>query len=408
MTHDAIINLDYASHTPVDPRVLLAFSHTAQEFAGNVMAAHSAGRKAREEMERATAGIAGLLDVKPEEIIFTSGASEANNLAIKGILSAYSHVGRHVLSTCLEHPSVSGTLAALDCEIELLKILPNGTIDLAHLKNALRRDTVLVCVSVVDSELGVIQPIADIAEILAEFPQCHLHVDAAQAVGKIPFKLGQTQTGAIPSTISISPHKFHGICGVGILVKRQGVVLQPQIHGGTSTTIYRSGTPALSLAVSAYTALELAIAEMDERFAKVTAMRDYIISKLTGDAVIGVPPVEGLRSAYDLSYNSCASHLHINTPLQNSSPYILNISVSGIKGTDFQAGLDSHGVCVSVKSACSTDRAPSRAVFAITRDKKRAASSWRVSFSHLTTMDEIDRFISAFTEVCRATELRPI
>jgi len=374
-----MINLDYASHTPVDPRVLLAFNLAEQEFAGNVMAAHCAGRAARAEMERVTVGIASLLDVRPEEIIFTSGASEANNLAIKGVLSAYSHVGRHVLSTCLEHPSVSGTLSAVGCEVELLKILPDGTVDLTHLKNAMRRDTVLVCVSAVDSELGVIQPIEKIAEILTEFPQCHLHVDAAQAVGKIPFEFGFPQSRA-PSTISLSPHKFHGLCGVGVLVKRHDVVLQPQIHGGTSTTIYRSGTPALSLAVSAYTALELAVTEMHDRFAKVAAIRDYTKAKLAG-----------------LSESSA---LYINTPPQNASPYILNIGVTGIKGTDFQAALDNHGICVSVKSACSTDRAPSRPVFAISRDKKRATSSWRISFSHLTTTTEIDRFIDAFVKIC--------
>jgi len=388
MKHDMVVNLDYASHTPVDPRVLLEFNRVEQDFPGNVMAAHTLGRQAHREMERVTAGIAELLGVMPGEVIFTSGASEANNLAIKGIVSAYSHVGRHVLSTCLEHPSVSGTLAATGCEIELLKILPDGTIDLAYLKTVLRRDTVLLCISAVDSELGVVQPIGDIVEILKDFPQCHLHVDAAQAIGKIhisnsslennspkdvayPYK--STMDGLLgASTFCLSPHKFYGLCGVGILVKRQDVVLQPLIHGGTSTTIYRSGTPTLSLAASAYTALQLAMAEMDQRLAKVAELRDYTLQHLSGKDV------------------------RVNTPLQTASPYILNISVAGIKGTEFQAALDGYGICVSVKSACSTDRAPSRAVFAITRDKKNALSSWRISFSHLTTMQEIDTFLAAF------------
>ena len=339
------------------------------------MAAHTLGQKARAEMERATAGIANLLGVKPQEIILTSGASEANNLAIKGIAKAYEHVGKHILSTCLEHPSVSGTLAALTplgYEVELLKILPNGSIDLQHLKTAIRRDTVLICVSAADSELGAIQPIKKIVEILQTHPHCHLHIDGAQAIGKIP----TSTTGA--STFCFSPHKFYGICGVGVLVKREGVVLEPLIHGGASTTIYRSGTPALSLAAATYKALDLAFTEMDERLEKVRQLRQHILDFLRKFPFV-----------------------RINSPMENSSPYILNISVAGIKGTDFQAALDRHGICVSVKSACSTDQAPSRPVMAISRDKKNALSSWRVSLSHLTTMQEIDVFLDAFAKICK-------
>ncbi|MCL1786435.1 MAG: aminotransferase class V-fold PLP-dependent enzyme [Defluviitaleaceae bacterium] len=367
-----MINLDYASHTPADPLVLAEFCRVEQSFPGNVMAAHAAGRAAREEMTRVTNGVANLLGVAPQEIIWTSGASEANNLAIKGIAKAYAHVGKHILSTCLEHPSVSGTLSALSqqgYEVELLKILPNGAIDLAHLQAALRRDTALLCVSAVDSELGAIQPVADIANILKSHPHCHLHIDAAQAVGKIP-----TATAGA-STFCFSPHKFYGICGAGVLVKRDGVVLAPQIHGGASTTIYRSGTPALSLAAAGYKALALALDAMEERRAAVTAMRLRLL-----DAFAQYPKVT------------------INSPA-GGSPYILNLSVSGVRGTDFQAALDRRGVYVSVKSACSTDRAPSRPVLAVSGDKKNALSSWRVSLSHLTTALDIDTFLGAFDAV---------
>ena len=369
-----MINLDYASHTPVDERVLTEFCRVERAFPGNIMAAHTMGKKARAEMERVTNGIANLLGIKPQEIIFTSGASEANNLAIKGIVKAYQHVGKHILSTCLEHPSVSGTLSALaqqGYEIELLKILPNGIIDLEHLKTAIRRDTVLICISAVGSELGAIQPIAAIADILKAHLHCHLHIDAAQAIGKIP-----TDTvGA--STFCLSPHKFYGICGVGILVKREGVVLEPLIHGGASTTIYRSGTPALSLAAASYTALDLAFKEMGDRLKTVRQRREYILD---------------VFSAYPL--------VHINSPAAGS-PYILNVSVKGVKGTDFQAALDRHGICVSVKSACSTDRAPSRPVMAVTGDKKTALCAWRMSLSHLTTMQEVDTFLDAFKYCCK-------
>ena len=369
-----MINFDYASHTPACERVLAEFCRAEQEFPGNVMAAHGAGRYARAEMTRITDGIAGLLGAKPQEIIFTSGASEANNLAIKGIAKAYRHVGKHILSTCLEHPSVSGTLAALQLsgyEIELLRILPNGKIDMEHLQAAIRQDTVLVCVSAADSELGAVQPLAEILELLTVHPHCHLHVDAAQAVGKVPFVLP-----SLPSTFCFSPHKFYGLCGVGVLVKREDIVLEPLIHGGASTTIYRSGTPALSLAASAYKALELALCEMESRLEAIKQMRDYVLEGIQGMPVI------------------------VNSPT-DASPHILNISIPGIKGTDFQAALDNRGICVSVKSACSTDRAPSRPVMAVSRNKKTAQCSWRISFSHSQRVEECDQLIFAIKEICK-------
>jgi cysteine desulfurase len=379
-----MINLDYASHTPADELVLAEFCRVEREFYGNVMAAHGAGEKACGEMERVTKGIAKLLNVKPHEIIFTSGASEANNLAIKGIAKAYEYVGKHILTTCLEHPSVSGTLSALALkgyEIELLKILPNGSIDLEHLKTAVRHDTVLVCVSAADSELGAVQPIGEIAEILKKHPRCHLHIDGAQAIGKIT-----TQTEGA-STFCFSPHKFYGLCGTGVLVKREGVILEPLIHGGASTTIYRSGTPALSLAAAAYKALELALSEMDKRIKIVQNLRDYV-----------------LKNIFSYENEQCIKEkffVTVNSPLENYNPYILNISVKGIKGASFQEALNRRGIFVSVKSACSTDRAPSRSVMAVSRNKQTALCSWRVSFSHLTTMGELDKFLNAFNEICK-------
>ena len=366
-----IINLDYASHTPVDKAVLEAFAQTETNFHGNVMSAHKLGKGAYEQMEKATEGIAHLLGIDVNEIIFTSGASEANNLAIKGIIKAYEHVGKHILSTPLEHPSVSGTLATLTSkgyEVELLKILPNGMIDLEHLKNAIRTDTVLICVSAVDSELGAIQPIEEIAQIVAHHKNCHLHIDAAQAMGKVNFDIPQGI-----STLCFTPHKFYGLCGIGILIKRENVVLEPLIHGGKSTTIYRSGTPTLALVVSAYAALEIALKERDARLEYVKSLRDEVVRFLKQFPLV-----------------------RINSPIDTSSPYILNLSVEGVRGSEFQSALDTHGVCVSVKSACSTDLSPSRPVMAVTGSKKHAMNSWRLSFSHLTTREEIAEFLGIF------------
>ena len=369
-----MINLDYASHTPVCETVLAHMCQVAREYQGNVMAAHSAGRKARAEMDRITSGIGAVIGAKASEIIFVSGASEANNLAIKGIANAYSHVGKHILSTCLEHPSVSGTLNTLipqGYEVELLKILPSGHIDLQHLKAAIRPSTVLVCVSGVDSELGAIQPLEAIGEIVAQHPHCHLHVDAAQAVGKIP-------SAFVGSTFAFSPHKFHGPCGIGVLVKREGVVLEPLIHGGASTTIYRSGTPTLMLTAGAHMALDVAVKALPQRLSVVRQLNEAILA-----GVANIP------------------HMWVNSPLVDGSPYILNLGIRNMRGIQVQEALDRLGIWVSVKSACSTDNAPSRPVMAVTGDKKRALSSFRVSLSHETTPQDVAQLLAALSAIAQ-------
>lgn len=300
-----------------------------------------------------------------------SGASEANNLAVKGLAALGGTAGRHILSTPLEHSSVSGSLEALQkqrYEVELLDILPDGTVDLADLKKRLRPDTVLVAVTAVDSELGVVQPIAEIAELLKAYPNCHFHVDATQAVGKIPVQFEGMDT------MSLTAHKFYGLNGIGVLVKRLGLALPPLIHGGESTTPYRSGTPTVALACSLALALEKAAAELPARAATVRSLNDRLRTEL---------------SRYP--------KVRINSPA-NAVPHILNLSVQGVKGTVFQRELDARGVCVSVKSACSSDGLPSRAVLAVSQDRRNALSSWRISLSHLTTEEESTAFLHTFAD----------
>jgi cysteine desulfurase len=364
-----MIYLDYSANTPADPAVLDAFVRAEQTYMGNPNSTHPAGQAAREEMARVTDSIAALLGVRPAELIYTSGASESNNLALKGIAHASRHTGKHIISTALEHSSVGGALSALQqqgWEIDLVDILRDGTIDLEQFQALLRDDTVLVSVSAVDSELGTIQPIRQIAELLQDYPNCRLHVDATQAVGKTDLVLDGVDT------MSIAPHKFYGLNGSGILFKRKGLVIEPQIHGGASTTIYRSGTPALALAVSIETALSLALEHQSQRV--------RYVQELNGQ----------LRAALAEYPN-----VRLNSPA-NAVPHILNLSVTGVKGTTFQRALSQRDVCVSVKSACSTDGAPSKAVFAVSRDRRNALSSWRISLSHLTTQTEIQEFLQAF------------
>ena len=364
-----MIYLDYSANTPADPAVLDAFYQTERRYIGNPNSTHPAGQAARAEMARVTDSIAALLGVLPQEIIYTSGASESNNLALKGIVQASRHVGKHIVSTALEHSSVGGALSALQqqgCEIGLVDIRQDGTLDLEQLRELLRKDTVLVAVCAVDSELGTVQPIREIADILKDYPNCRLHVDATQAVGKTELVLDGVDT------MSIAPHKFYGLNGSGLLVKKKHLVIEPQIHGGGSTTPYRSGTPALGLAVSIETALRLALEGQNERVAQIAALNRRLRTEL------GKYPA-----------------VRFNSP-ENAVPHILNLSVSGVKGTVFQRELGNHGVCVSVKSACSTEGTPSKAVYAVSHDRKNALSSWRISLSHLTTEAEITEFLQIF------------
>ena len=212
------------------------------------------------------------------------------------------------------------------------------------------------------------QPIAEIAELLKAYPNCRFHVDATQAVGKIPVQFEGVDT------MSLTAHKFYGLNGIGVLVKRPGLALPPLIHGGKSTTPYRSGTPTVALACALALALEKATAEQPARSAYVHSLNDR------------------LRAEF-----SRYPRVRINSPT-NAVPHILNLSVQGVKGTVFQRELDARGVCVSVRSACASDGLPSRAVLAVSQDRRNALSSWRISLSHLTAEDELPLFLQAFAD----------
>jgi cysteine desulfurase len=375
------IYLDYSADTPVDEDVLECYCQAVRKFHANPNSAHSEGRAAKRLTDESVAKVAEVLGVKPQEIIFTSGASESNNLAVKGIAFANRRRGKHIISTFLEHSSVSGALTFLQeqgFEIDIVNVLPDGRIDLDHFRKLLREDTVLAAVCAVDSELGTVQPIEEIAEILHSFPNsvCRLHVDATQAVGKIHLPFG------CADSVSFAPHKFFGLPSSGVLYKREGTVLEPLIHGGASTTIYRSGTPDAAMAAACAKALEIAVSRLDERYKYVSGLNAFLREKL-------------VRLGSGSGKNPL---VRINSP-ENAVPYILNLSVKGIKGEEMRRRLDERGVCVSVKSACSVANTPSRAVYAITHDRKNALSSWRISLSHLTTYEELEEFLKILESV---------
>ena len=364
-----MIYLDYAANTPADEQVINTFAEVSRDFIANPNSTHELGRLATARLKESTAGIAEILGVSDSEIIFTSGASESNNTAIKGIAERNRKYGKHIITTFLEHSSVNGAVGYLQnngFEVDYVGITDNGLIDLDNLQELMRDTTILVSICYVDSEVGIVQQISKIGEIIKDYPHCNFHVDATQAVGKIPVDFSNVDL------VTFAPHKFYGLNGCGILVKKENVMMEPLIHGGISTTPYRSGTPALGMAAAAEKALSLADENMEQRYSYVRKLNDKLKMEL-------------------IKYGN----IKINSN-ENSIPFILNISIMKVNTEQFKKELESYDVYVSTKSACCAPNTASRPVYALTGDRKRALSTLRISLSHLTSYSDIDLFLDAF------------
>lgn len=364
-----MIYLDYSATTPVNKEVLESFDKACLEYIGNPNSLHKLGTDANKLIEKATEQIANLLKVKPSEIIYTSGSSESNNLAIKGVALKHFNRGKHIITTSLEHSSVTAPinyLASIGYDIDIVKLDENGRVDINDLKSLMRDDTILVSIISVNSETGIMQPIDEIKKIVKEYPKCYLHVDMTQSIGKTNVDLSDIDL------VSFSSHKFYGMKGIGVLVKKEGIDILPLIHGGKSTTIYRSGTPCLPLIVSLSKALRLILEDLDKKYEKVLELNNYL--------------KENIKDLKDVYINSN----------EYSIPHILNISSLGIKPETMQHALEEDEIYVSTQSACSSNNSVSKAVLSVTHDEERASSSIRVSLSYLTTKEEIDLFIKSF------------
>ena len=366
-----MIYLDYSATTPVDKRVLETFNKVCLDYPGNSNSLHSLGVKSKELEEYVTDKIAKILKIKPTEIIYTSSSSESNNTAIKGICLKYKNRGKHIITTSLEHSSVIAPLNYLTkqgFEVDFVNLKDDGTVDLEHLKSLMRDDTVLVSISYVDSELGIVQPINEISKIVKTNPKTFFHVDCTQAIGKINVDLSNIDLA------SISAHKIYGLKGVALLIKKENIVIEPLIHGGKSTTIYRAGTPALPLYASMMKALELIVPTVEENIKYIIKLNKKIIDRL---------------SNYENVYINSTDKSIVNT---------INLSIKGIKPETFIHALEKYEIYVSTKSACSSADSMSNSVYAVTKDKERANNTIRISLSYLTTEEEIDKFLKVFDE----------
>ena len=374
-----MIYLDYSATTPVDKRVLNTFNKVCLEYPGNSNSLHKLGMEAKELEDYATNKIAKILNLNNMDIIYTSGASESNNLAIKGICEKYKNRGKHIITTTLEHSSIYGPIDYLidnGYSVDFVKLDSNGQVDLANLKEIIREDTILVSINAVNSEIGILQPIEEISKIVSEYPKCFFHCDMTQAIGKISVDIKDIDL------VSFSAHKFFGIKGIGCLIKKEKIDLIPLIHGGKSTTVYRSGTPCLPLIVSISKSLRLALENITDKEKYVKELNNYLKNKL---------------QEYD--------KVKINSN-DKCIPHILNISVMGVKPETMLHALEKHEIYISTQSACSSNNSKSRAVYALTKDEDISLHSLRVSISHLTTKEEIDIFINSLKKNINKLNLR--
>ena len=362
-----MVYLDYSATTPVNEEVIDTYSRVCREFIGNPNSMHILGVKAKELIDASTNQVASILGIKSSEIIYTSGSSESNNTAIKGVCFKYANRGKHIITTELEHSSIVAPLnylTSLGYEVDFVKLDENGLVDIEDLDRLMRDDTVLVTISSVNSEVGVKQDLKAISKVVRKNPKTIFHSDVTQSIGKdkIDFSL--------LDLASMSGQKFFGMKGVGVLYKREGLIIEPLIHGGKSTTVFRSGTPATPLIASFAKALRLVYDNYEEKYKHVVEVHDYLINKLKD---------------LDIYINSNSYCI----------PHVVNISLKNIKSEVMQHALEEYEIYVSTQTACSTGNY-SKAVYAVTNDKEKASRSLRISISYLTTKEEIDEFIDAF------------
>ncbi len=380
------IYLDYSATTPVDPRVAeKMIPYLVEKFGNPASRSHSFGWEAEAAVEEAREQVARLVNADSKEIVWTSGATESNNLAIKGAANFYSGKGKHLITVKTEHKAVLDTCRELErqgFEVTYLDVLENGLIDLDVFKAALRPDTILVSVMFVNNEIGVIQPIAEIGEICRE-KGIIFHVDAAQATGKVDIDLSTLKV----DLMSFSAHKTYGPKGIGALYIRRKprVRLEAQMHGGGHERGFRSGTLATHQIVGMGEAFRIAREEMAEENKRIGALRDRLLK--------GVSDIE---------------HVYINGDLEHRVPHNLNVSFAYVEGESMLMAI--KDLAVSSGSACtSASLEPSYVLRALGRDDELAHSSIRFTLGRFTTKEEIDYAIKLLHEkIGKLRELSPL
>lgn len=371
-----MIYFDNSATTKIEPSVLETYVKVSERYFGNPSSLHDLGETTSKLLSQSRRQIAQLMNVKESEIYFTSGGTEGDNWVIKGTAFEKAPYGKHLITSSVEHPAVRESMKQLEkmgWEVTYLPVNEKGLISLKDLKKSLRPDTVLVSIMAVNNEIGSIQPIEEIGEILKEYPSVHFHVDAVQSLGKIDLKLGPDSR--IDMAV-FSGHKFHAPRGVGFVYVKKGRQLAPLLSGGGQETGRRSGTENLPAIVAQAKALRLVLNESKN---KQNEMKK-LIQKLRRH----IAPLENITT---FSFD-------------NGAPHILCFGIKGIRGEVSVHAFEKAGIFLSTTSACSSrSGAESSTLLAMNIPKKVAETAVRVSLSENNTEEEMDKFIEVFDRI---------
>ncbi|PYZ97194.1 cysteine desulfurase NifS [Alteribacter lacisalsi] len=370
-----MIYFDNSATTRPYEEVLETYTKVAHDFFGNPSSLHPAGKQAERLMNQTREMAARLLDVKAKEILFTSGGTEGNNLALKGTAVRHRSRGKHLITSEAEHPSSFETFQQLEqegFEVTWLPVNKDGVISLVDLKEAVREDTILVSLIHVNNELGSVNPVKEAGNFLKQFPKILFHVDHVQGIGKVPLRIKDSGI----DFCTVSGHKFHGVKGTGLLFAREGIVLSPLFSGGKQEHQLRAGTENPAGAAALVKAMRIHFERSAEGNRKLFSLTDELIASLQ--------EIEGIA---------------VNTSA-NRAPHIVNFSVPGVKPEVLVSAYGEKGMYVSTKSACSSkEPEPSRVLSACGFNRDRAASGIRVSLSYENTDSEIRTFLHYTKEI---------
>ncbi|MDD3974524.1 MAG: cysteine desulfurase NifS [Methanothrix soehngenii] len=369
------IYMDHSATTPVAPEVLAAMLPYFGEKFGNASSLHRSGREAKEALEDSREKVAALLGARAEEIIFTSGGTESDNLALKGIARKNRKLGKHIITTQIEHPAILETCRALEkdgFEVTYLPVTGEGLVELSTLEASIRPDTILISVMHANNEVGTIQPLEEIGRLAAE-RDIYLHSDAVQSVGKIPVNVDDLGV----DLLSLSAHKLYGPKGVGALYIRKGTKLESIIQGGGHERRLRSGTENISGIVGLARAAELAERDMPREAERLAGLRDRLAELVLGK----------VKEAW------------INGTMKKRLPGNLNFGFRYVEGESLLLFLDSKGICVSTGSACSSHKLePSHVLMSLGLKAEECHGSLRITLGMSNTLDEVEYVAESIVE----------
>ncbi|MCE4956342.1 cysteine desulfurase family protein [Macrococcoides caseolyticum] len=365
--------LDNCATTMPDPEVLKTFNTVNSTYFFNPNSPHAKGLEASKLLESAREQIKQLLGLKHQSVIFTSGATESNNLVITGMARSKKQFGQTIITSKLEHPSVLETVRALEDEgftIQYVRFNEDATLDLEHFKSLLTQDVVMICLMHVNNVMGAILPIKAIHDLIQDYPKIHFHVDCVQSFGKLPID------ASLMDSFVLSGHKFNGLKGQGILVFDQLVTVTHTLFGGGQEYGFRSGTVNVANDVSLARAMRIALVEQEALVKRLSAY------KTTLESFVGTYP--GIR---------------VNS-VKQGAPHIVNIAFTGVKGEVIVNSFSKRGIMISTTSACSSKRAKlNETLTALHVPDNAITGSVRISFDKYTTQNDIDAFILAFKEI---------